>query len=61
MKKYTVEFFDPSNGATSEIDTIVAADDYTAEQYVADCEANADEDWIEMLHRGKVTLAEAED
>ena len=34
MKKYEVNFTDSRNGATSPIDNIEAADNYTAEQYI---------------------------
>lgn len=60
MKKYQVDFYDYDNGATSAIDTVEGPDDYTAEQYVKDCEENADEEWVEMLHNGEVTLTEIE-
>lgn len=60
MKKYQVSFYDFSNGATSEIDTIEAPDGYTAEQYVADCRKNADDEWVKMLENGDVTLYELE-
>ena len=58
--KYVVEFTDERTGATSSIDNIEAAEGYTAEQYIADCEANADEGWCEMLKGGTVTLEETE-
>lgn len=58
MKRFQVDFLDYNNGATSPIDTVTAPDDYTAEQYVKDCEANAEPDWVEMLHNGQVTLTE---
>ena len=54
--KYEVNYFDPANGATSPIDTIDAPEGYTAEQYIADCRENADQEFAEMLERGKVTL-----
>lgn len=56
MMKYTVEFKDYRNGATSAIDTIEAQEGYTAEQYIEDCRKNADQDWIEMLENGEVTI-----
>ena len=55
--KYQVNYTG-SNGATSAIDTIEAEPGYTAEQYVADCEKNADADYVEMLHDGEVELIE---
>jgi len=54
--KYTVEFTDPKTGATSPIDNIEAPENYTAVQYVADCKANADPEWVEMLESGDVSL-----
>lgn len=45
-----------ATNAISPIDNIEASDDYTAEDYVKDCENNADEDWCEMLKTGTVTL-----
>lgn len=56
MAKYVVNFIDAEKGYSEPIDNIVASDDYTAEQYIADCESNADEDWVEMLHSGTVEL-----
>lgn len=60
MKKFEVDFYDYSNGATSPIGIIIADDNYTAEDYVRDCEHNADDDWCEMLKGGRVTLVEVE-
>lgn len=60
MKKYVVEYADPETGATSPIDNFTAEDGYTAEQYIKDCDSNADDEWCEMLHRGTVTLVEVE-
>lgn len=60
MKKFIVEFYNFEDGATSPIDNITAADDYTADQYLADCKENADDSWNEMLEHGQVTLV-AED
>ena len=59
--KYCVEYYDPRNGATSPIDNVEAPDGYTAEQYIKDCEKNADQDWVDMLHNGIVTLWRVED
>lgn len=56
MKHYEVNFYDYRNGATSPIDVIIASDDYTAEQYIADCSENADDEWNEMLSNGEVQL-----
>ncbi len=42
------------------IDVIEAPEDYTADDYVADCEKNADTEWREMLETGDVELVEAE-
>ena len=56
--RYQVDYTDPDTGATSPIDTIIARAGYTADDYIRDCDANADSDWCEMLHRGSVTLQE---
>ena len=58
MKKYEVNFTDNNTGATSAIDTITAADNYTAADYIKDCNNNADSEWCEMLANGKITLVE---
>ena len=58
MKKYEVDFTDNNTGVTSAIDTITAADNYTAEDYIKDCNDNADTDYIEMLKNGTITLCE---
>lgn len=61
MKNYEVDFYDPSNGATSPIDTLVNyPNDYTAEKYVQDCLKNADADYNNMLADGFVSLVEFE-
>lgn len=56
--KYQVEYTDSRTGATSAIDTITAAEGYTAEQYIEDCRENADQEWIDMLEQGTVELIE---
>lgn len=61
MKKYVVEYTDPETGATSPIDNFTAEDGYTAEQYIKDCDKNADDEWCEMLHSGTVELVEVEE
>lgn len=58
MKKYQVDLTDNNSGATSAIDTITAADNYTAEDYLRDCKENADAEWCEMLANGEITLTE---
>lgn len=58
--KYQVEYYDPSNGATSPIDVIEKPEGYTAEDYIADCAKYADDEWNEMLEAGSVTLIEVE-
>ena len=58
MKKYEVRY---SNGETVEaIDTVYAPEGYTAEEYVKDCEENADQEWVDMIHAGFVELIEVE-
>lgn len=61
MKHYEVDYIDPETGATSPIDNVEAKAGYTAEDYVRDCEENADEEWVDMLHRGTVKLIEVDD
>ncbi len=56
MQKYEVDITYYSNGATSAIDTITAPTGYTAEDYISDCERNADDDWNEMLKTGDISL-----
>lgn len=56
MKKYIVNFTNSTIGATSPIDNITAADNYTAADYIRDCKDNADLDYITMLDGGVVTL-----
>ena len=52
--KYEVDLTE--NGVTSAIDTIDAPENYTATDYILDCEANADQEWCDMLKKGQVTL-----
>ena len=59
--KYEVNFYDPNTGATSPIDTVEAKEGYTAEDYIRDCDNNADAEWCEMLHSGTVTLIKIDD
>ena len=54
--KYQINYTDPATGATSPIDTVDACEGYTAEDYIRDCRENADEDWIEMLDAGTVSV-----
>lgn len=56
MKKFEVNFTDARTGATSPIDTIVAGDDYTPQQYLEDCENNGVE-WGD----GKIFFTEIEE
>lgn len=58
MKKYEVNYTDATMGVTSAIDTITAPNDYTAADYVRDCEENGDAEFVEMLHVGIITLVE---
>ena len=58
MRKYEVNYYDPSNGATSAIDTVEAPEGYTAEDYIKGCLDNADEEWNEMLAKGEVSLVD---
>lgn len=56
MKKYEVNYTDRTTGATSAIDTIAAPNNYTAADYIRECEENGDPDYVEMLHDGIITL-----
>lgn len=60
MKRYQVDFKDDVTGATSAIDTVVKPDGYTAQAYIDECMDNADDEWIEMLAGGKITLTEVD-
>ena len=55
---YIVYLTDSKTGATSPIDNITTDAGYTADQYVKECEENADPEWIELLHSGEVTMEE---
>ena len=57
---YQINYTDPETGATSAIDTITARAGYTAEDYISDCDKNADPEWCEMLHRGEVSLEQVD-
>lgn len=59
MKKYCVELTS-ATGATEAIDNITAPEGYTADDYIRDCDQNADPEWCEMLHAGTVALVEVE-
>lgn len=59
--KYEVSIRYHINGATSEIDTVDAPAGYTAEQYLADCRENADEEWNALLDQGDVFLTEIDE
>lgn len=56
MRKYEIDYIDPETGAISPIDNVEKEYGYTAEDYVRDCEENADDAWIDMLHRGAVKV-----
>ena len=59
--KYQINYTDPATGATSPIDTVSAKPGYTAEEYIAACDQNADQEWCDMLHAGTVTVEALED
>lgn len=40
MRKYQVDFYDKTNGATSPIDTIEVEEGYTPQDYIDDCDSN---------------------
>ena len=48
MRKYEVSI--TMNGTTSAVDTVMAPENYTAEDYILDCDENADDDWNKMIH-----------
>ena len=52
--KYQINFTD-RNGATSAIDT-VEGPAFTAEEYIDGCRENADQEWVDMLDSGTVTV-----
>lgn len=56
MAQFQVDFTDSNTGATSAIDTITAADNYTADDYIRDCENNANNDYVNMIKSGEITL-----
>lgn len=60
MKQYEVNYTDRTTGATSAIDTITAPNNYTAADYIRECEENGDPDYVKMLHDGIITLIEVE-
>ena len=59
-QKYEVDLItlQETNKVISPIDTIIAPTGYTAEDYISDCQGNADDDWCEMLKAGDVRLVE---
>ena len=58
--KFEVDFTDPITKATSPIDNIEAPESYTAEDYIKDCENATDQDYIDMIKSGKITLVPVE-
>lgn len=56
--KYQINFTD-RNGVTSAIDT-VEGPAFTAEEYIEGCRENADQEWIDMLESGTVTVERIE-
>ena len=59
--EYVVQYTDPDTGATSEVDNIVAPENYTADEYLQDCRENASDEWNQMLQRGTVRLLEVDE
>lgn len=57
MKKYLVEFEDLNTFAVSPIDTIIAEDDYTPQDYLDDVAGNDTQLW-ECLNKGVIHLTE---
>lgn len=60
MKRYQIEYTD-ANGATSPIDTVTAPAGYTADDYIRNCQENAEPEWCEMLEHGTVSVVEIDD
>lgn len=58
MAKFIVNLKKPKNETMSPIDTVYASDNYTARDYVFDCERYADKEWTEMLRGGEVCLTQ---
>ena len=58
MKRFVVNL--TVDGATSAIDTVVAIDTYTADDYIAECDENANGEWCAMVHSGEITLEEGD-
>lgn len=56
--RYIVWVTDAETGATSPVDNIEAPEGYTATDYITDCEKNADDAWIEMLHEADTVYLE---
>lgn len=56
--RYVVWLTDRTTGATSPIDTIDAPVGYTASDYIADCDRNADDDWNWMLRNAATIILE---
>lgn len=59
IRQYVVNYTD-ENGATSPIDVIVAPANYTENDYINDCKYTTDDDYMDMLVSGIVTLMEVE-
>lgn len=53
--KYEIDFTD-RNGATSAIDTVHENPGFTAEEYVEACRKYADQEWVDMLESGTVSV-----
>lgn len=60
MKMYQVYLHNFKTGASSPIDIVETDGEYTARQYIVECEANADPEWIEMIRSGEVSVVEIE-
>lgn len=54
--KFEVCFTDKVTGATSPIDIITAAENYTAADYVKDCADYGDSEFYEMITDGEIKL-----
>lgn len=65
MRKYQVDVTHRDDMGfaiyTEPMDIVEAPEGYTAEDYIRDCERNADDDWVKMLHEDDVELTDVTD
>jgi hypothetical protein len=61
MAKFVVNLKDPESGAVSPIDNVIAEDWYNARKYISDCERYADREWVNMIHKGEISVERVEE